>query len=116
MPCDTKPFRYRQTLTERKAEVKERAENFAKRVTDGTLKVVVDKKTGAVAFTGLTEEERGGISDACIHRRLVVNGSMAVKLAIAKAEQMAGRPVSLQALAAGTHSHDGGATWHPGHK
>jgi hypothetical protein len=37
------------------------------------------------------------------------------KMEIARAEQLAGRAVSAQAVAGGVHSHDGGHTWHHGH-
>lgn len=113
MTCDTR-LKPRQTIQERAAEVRAAAERFARGLTTGKVRVVVDKKSGAVAFSGLTEEERDGITDACAYRRLMATGSAAAKAAIAKAEALAGRAVSREALAAGIHTHDG-VHWHHGH-
>ena len=69
----------------------------------------------AGAFSGLTEEERDGVTDACAYRRILVSGSQLALQAIARAEQLAGRGVNKQMVAQGYHSHDGGQTWHNGH-
>lgn len=115
MVCDTKPFRRGQSLEQRKAEVKKIVYDVNSLISTGKIKPVVDRKTGAVAFQGLDENLRGGVSDACIYRRLLVSGSSLAKAALQRAELVAGRSVDKQMLAQGVHSHDGGASWHHGH-
>ena len=58
----------------------------------------------------------GGVSDACAYRKLLATGSVLAKQKIAQAEALAGRGVDKKVVASGLHSHDGGATWHKGHK
>lgn len=114
MPCDTR-LKPRQTISQRKDEVRRSIERFIAGLKNGRVKVVVDKKTGAIAFSGLTEEERDGVTDACAYRRILVSGSQLALQAIARAEQLAGRGINKQMIAQGYHSHDGGTTWHNGH-
>jgi hypothetical protein len=76
---------------------------------------VVDRRTGAIAFDGLDENIRDGVTDACMYRRLMATGSSLTKAAIQRAEQIAGRSVDRKVIANGVHSHDGGRTWHDGH-
>lgn len=114
MPCDTK-LKPRQTISQRKDEVRRATERFIAGLKSGRVKAVVDKKTGAVAFAGLTEDERDGVTDACAYRRVLVSGSQLAIQAIARAEQLAGRAVDKRTVAQGYHSHDGGQTWHNGH-
>jgi hypothetical protein len=114
MPCDTR-LKPRQTIQQRATEVRDVVEKFGKGLATGRIKPVVDRKTGAIAFDGVTNEERDGVTDACAYRRLMVTGSALAKNAIQRAEQMAGRAVDKRALAHGHHSHDGGKTWHHGH-
>jgi hypothetical protein len=111
MACDTRLISPNQTLSERKAQVKEIIAFTDELIRKSKVKIVVDKRTGAIAFTGMTDAERGGVSDACTYRVIMATGSVLAKQAIARAEQLAGRGVSRQALAAGHHSHDGGQTW-----
>lgn len=115
MVCDTRPFRRNQTLAERKEEVKKIVYDVNSLIAASKVKPVIDKKTGAVTFAGLDENIRGGVSDACIYRRLLVSGSSLTKAALQRAEMVAGRAVDKQALAQGVHSHDGGGSWHHGH-
>lgn len=117
MPCDTKlkvRGGRRQTISERKDEVRLATERFIAGIKSGKVKVKVDAK-GGVAFAGLTEEERDGVTDACAYRRIMVSGSALALAAIARAEQLAGKPVNKQLVGQGYHSHDGGRTWHNGH-
>lgn len=121
MPCDTRlknnyrGSRRRQTISERVAEVKTVVNDVNSLIAAGKVKPVIDKMTGAIAFNGLDENLRDGVTDACIYRRIMVSGSSLTKAAIARAEQLSGRAVNKQALAAGHHSHDGGDSWHHGH-
>jgi len=115
MACDTRPQNATQTLSQRKTQVKEVLSLVDSLVRSGRVKIVVDRRSGAVAFAGLTDAERANVSDACVYRLIMSTGSVLAKAAIARAEQLAGRAVNRQALANGVHSHDGGHTFHHGH-
>lgn len=114
MPCDTR-LKRGQTISQRAAEVKKVVNDVNSLLSVGKIKAVVDRKTGAIAFQGLSDEQRDGVTDACVYRRLMVSGSSLAKAAIQRAEMLAGRSVDKQALAHGVHSHDGGNSWHHGH-
>lgn len=127
MPCYTrlKPnYRRtgrRQTITERKAEVKAVNDAVDTWIKTGKVKTVIGPQ-GAVAFKGATEADqvaldsvRDGVTDACVLRHVMQHGSAAAKMAIQRAELTSGRRINMQAVAQGVHSHDHGATWH-GHK
>ena len=111
MTCDVK-LKKNQTISERAAEVRAATERLAVAIATGRVKVVVDKATGAVAFTGWEGNNRDGVSDACAYRRLMATGSAMSKMLIARAEQLAGRQVDKKAVAQGLHSHDNGLTFH----
>jgi hypothetical protein len=113
MPCDTR-LKPKQTIQQRAAEVRAAVERFSRGLATGKIKVRVGPQ-GAVAFEGVTERERDGVTDACAYRRIMVSGSGLAKATIARAEQVAGRMVDKRAIAQGHHSHDGGQTWHHGH-
>lgn len=113
MPCDTR-LKPRQTIQQRAEEVRKAAERFTKGLIEGRIKAVVGKK-GGIAFDGVTDDERDGVTDACAYRRIMVSGSSLAKAKIERAEQMAGVKVDKKAVAQGHHSHDGGKTWHDGH-
>lgn len=114
MPCDTR-LKKNQTIQQRATEVRQVVYDVNSLIAAGKVKPVVDKATGAIAFQGLSDDIRDGVTDACIYRRVMVSGSSLTKAAIARAEQMSGRTVNKQALANGVHSHDGGGHWHHGH-
>lgn len=76
---------------------------------------VVVSPQGAVAFKGWSQEDRNGLADVCVFRALSASGSAELRRAVARAEALAGRKVDQRQVAAGTHSHDGGHTFHPGH-
>ena len=113
MPCDTK-LRAGQTISERKVEVKRVVATVADFLARGRVTAKVGPQ-GAVAFLGVPDDERNGVSDACMYRMIMATGSSLAKAAIARAELMAGRTVNRQLVGQGVHSHDGGQTWH-GHK
>lgn len=114
MPCDTY-VRSGQTLAQRKDEIKKVAEKAATGLANGKVTATVGRKNGAITFTGIPDDERAGITDACIYRRIMVTGSALAKQKLAAAEQRAGITVNKQTLSQGVHSHDGGRTWHDGH-
>lgn len=113
MPCDTR-LKFRQTISARVTEVKKVVDKAALGLASGRVKPVISPK-GGVTFKGLTDDERDGVTDACIYRRLMVSGSSLALAKIAQAEQLAGRTINRATLAQGHHSHDGGKTWHDGH-
>lgn len=114
MACDTQ-LKARQSIQQRAEEVRRVVDLVSKRITARLVKVRVGPQ-GAVAFDGLAAEERDGVSDACIYRRIMVSGSALARAAIARAEQLAGRSVDRKVIAQGHHSHDGGASWQGGPK
>jgi len=117
MVCDTR-LRERQTLGERKEEVKKALTQLEKLIAAGKVSVRVGKEgigRGAVAFVGWADSERNGISDGCALRLLSISGSQLTKLKLAQAQQTAGVSINRQVIGQGVHSHDGGATWHKGH-
>lgn len=112
MVCDTR-LKPRQTIQERKSEVLKAVEQLQKDLISGRAKAKVGPQ-GAIAFEGWAT--RDGVTDNCAYRRLMSSGSALAKQAIARAEALAGRTVDKSVINSGTHSHDGGITWHGGHK
>jgi hypothetical protein len=110
MPCDTR-LKPRQTISERAAEVRKATERLAAALAAGRVKVKIGPQ-GAIAFENWDTTSRDGITDACAYRRIMATGSAMARLAIQRAEQLAGRSVNKQTVAVGVHSHDGGHTWH----
>jgi hypothetical protein len=80
----------------------------------GRVKPVVGQN-GGIAFSGLSDAERDGVTDACAYRRIMSGTNLLAKQKILQAEQLAGKSVNRQAIGQGLHSHDGGKTWHEGH-
>jgi hypothetical protein len=110
MACETYQ-RPKQTLAERKDEIRRVQERVIAGLKSGKITAKVDAK-GGVTFNGIPAEDRPGITDACIYRRVIVSGSQLAIQAIQKAERLAGRAVDKQIVATGYHSHDGGTSWH----
>lgn len=113
MVCDTK-LQPGQTIQQRADEVRRAVSALDQALQQRRVKVTVGPQ-GAIAFSGLTEAERAGVTDACAYRRLMATGTALARAEIAKAEQMSGRTVNRQVIGQGVHSHDGGKTWHHGH-
>ncbi len=109
MPCDTR-LKPRQTIAERKTEIIKAIGKVQAGILKGRVKMKVGPQ-GAVVFEGIGEE-RDGLTDACIYRRIMATGSALAKAELLKAEQMSGRSVNKQVIGQGAHSHDGGVTWH----
>jgi hypothetical protein len=85
MACETmrKP---KQTIEERVAEIGRAVAALESRIKLKTVKPVVDKKTGGIAFAGWENAaERADVTDACAYRRIMATGS-----ALARAEQFWG--------------------------
>lgn len=110
MACDTR-LKAGQTIQERVTEVKAAVSRLDALLASGRAKVVISP-AGAVAFTGLTETDRDGVTDACAYRRIMATGSALARATIQRAEVMSGRQIDRKVVAGGSHSHDGGATWH----
>src|SRR5512139_2970566 len=110
MPCDTK-LKPKQTLAQRKKEVRKAAAAIDKMLAVNKVQAKIGKQ-GAIAFVGIPDNVRDGLTDACVYRRIVTSGSVAARQAIAKAERLAGRSVDKRVVAAVMHSHDNGTTWH----
>lgn len=110
MPCDTK-LKPRQTISERKTEIAKVVERLSRGLATGSVKVKLSPQ-GAIAFDGLSETDRDGVTDACAYRRLMATGSALAKAKVQAAQTLLGKPIQTN----GPHSHDGGQTWHPSHK
>lgn len=109
MPCDSQPITPEWERQTRAAldRLNDALERQAVTVTIGA--------EGSIAFVGRTDAERGGLADLCAYRRLMVENSWPLRLAVQRAEALAGRAVNPAAIAAGVHSHDGGRTFGGGH-
>lgn len=113
MPCfDSRPAGM--TEEQRQRQIDEALQRLEQQMARGTVTVSIGPQ-GAVAFDGWAEAERDGVADVCAYRALKVAGSFELAQAVQRAEMASGRSVDEQQVAAGIHSHDGGATWHPGH-
>jgi len=62
MPCDTR-LKPRQTISERKAEVRKSVATLDRLLVNGQVRVNVGPQ-GAVAFTAWADKERDGVTDA----------------------------------------------------
>lgn len=111
MPCDT-AIRPGVTVQQRKRQVQDAVNALEAAIKSKKVTVKVGPQ-GAVAFVGAWE--RNGVTDVCAYRRLAAAGSAELRMAVARAEALAGRKVDARQVAAGTHSHDGGNSWDKGH-
>lgn len=109
MPCD-RTLKPRQTIQQRAEEIRTVVARLQNALVTGRVKPKIGP-TGGIAFVGLTDDERDGVTDSCIYRRILATGSALAKLAIQKAEVLAGRTVDRQSVALGHHTHDG-ENWH----
>lgn len=109
MACDTMRLP-QQTPAERIIEVRKAVSIVADLVAKQRVRVKVGPQ-GAITFDGIPDADRARMTDACIYRGIMRSGSAAAKLAIQRAEQMAGRTVDRKVVTNGVHSHDGGQTW-----
>ena len=102
-----------QATPEKKQRVKDALARLERALSAGTVKVVIDRASGAVAFRGLWRSD--GVADSCAYRALTAANSAPLRASLARAEIMAGRSVNERAIASGVHSHDGGRSFGPGH-
>ncbi len=103
MPCDTK-LKPQQTIQGRADEIRAMVAKLSAGIASGRVKVRVGPQ-GGIAFSGLSDSERDGVTDNCAYRRLLATGSATAKAAIARAEQLAGRTVDRKLVAQGGHFH-----------
>lgn len=113
MPCDT-ILREGVTLPQRIKAIDAALKRLEQYLTTGKATIAI-APNGAIAFKGWALTERDDVSDVCAYRTLASQNSWALRQAVARAEATQGRKVNAKAIAAGTHSHDGGGTWHKGH-
>jgi hypothetical protein len=104
-----------QTIAQRAREIDEALDTLEQRLQNNSVKVVIDKRTGALTFAGWNSADRRDITDACAYRVMVSRNSVALRQAVARAEAIQGVKVNQRAIATGMHSHDGGKTWDKGH-
>jgi len=111
MPCDTIVGR-NQTLEQRAREIDRALSRLEEQIKAGSVKIILDKKTGALTFAGWKRDaDRGDVTDACAYRVLSNRNSPILRMAVARAETQQGVKVNAKAVAMGVHSHDGGKTW-----
>ncbi len=103
MPCEAQA-----TTPTAKQEQKRALERLAVALGMGEVSVVIGAQ-GSISFRNWTD--KGGVADLCAYRRLLASNSPELRRAVMRAETMSGRKVNAQAISAGVHSHDGGATW-----
>lgn len=109
MACMSTPRR-NETLIQRAATVKAATARLEAAIARGAVSVKLSPQ-GAITFVGWAGAERDDVSDVCAYRLLTAAGSSVLRMAVARAEGLAGRKVNPAAIAAGVHSHDGGQTW-----
>lgn len=98
-------------VTETVQMKRERAiERLRRELAAGTTTVRISAN-GAVAFSKPMNMIDDGFADVCAFRKLFAANDPALRMAIMKAEALAGRKVNMMAVASGEHSHDGGSTW-----
>jgi hypothetical protein len=114
MPCDT-ILSSGQTLVQRVKAIDLALKRLEQYLTAGRITIGI-APNGAITFKGWSINDRDDVSDVCALRTLRAQNSWALRQAIARAEAQTGRKVNMRAVEAGVHSHDGGKTWHPGHK
>jgi hypothetical protein len=112
MPCDTVPAG--KTQAQREAEVRRALASLEAGLDTGAIRLVIGAN-GAVAFAGWSAADRNYVTDVCAFRKLTAAGSSTLRRVLTREQQMRGRTVNMASVAAGTHSHDGGHTWSPGH-
>jgi hypothetical protein len=110
MPCDRR-LKRGQTIQQRANEIKKVVSTVSSGLVSGKIKPKIGPQ-GQITFTGLADNERDDVTDACMYRRLLATGSPMALAAIQRAEMLAGRSVDRTLVAQGAHSHDGGRTWH----
>ena len=114
MPCDT-VLRPNQTIEQRADQIDAALRRLENYLSNNSVRVVIDPRTGAPAFRGWKQDDDQPVTDNCAYRMLRARSSPALRIAVARAESQQGVKVNERAVAAGTHSHDGGGTWHKGH-
>ena len=112
MACWLNDARAAQAAPEKKRRAKEALERLERALQAGTVKAVIDRASGSIAFKGLWRSD--GVSDACAYRALTAANSATLRQSIARAEVTAGRSVNPAAINAGVHSHDGGRSFGSG--
>lgn len=111
MPCDTS-IQAGETVKSRAEDIRAAVKALSDALASGRVKAVVGPQ-GAVTFAGFEgERSRRRVTDACLYRRVMASNNAMARLAVQRAEQLAGRTVDRAKLAQGHHSHDGGRTWH----
>ncbi len=99
-----------QTMAQRKEQLRKAVSTVDTLLANRRAQVKVGAQ-GAITFIGIPDDDRAGMTDACIYRIITRTGSTAAKLAIQRAEQLAGRTVDRRVVTQGVHSHDGGQSW-----
>lgn len=100
-----------QTQEERNREIDRNMDRIDALMASGQVTYALGPN-GQPIFGGLTREQRDGLDDNCIYRRITERGSRAAIAAIDQVERSTGRVTDRNAH---THTHDGGRTWDRNH-
>src|SRR5690349_832609 len=100
MVCDLR-LRPRQTPQQRKSDIQKAIEKLTKDIVSGKVKPTMGPN-GSVSFKNWAEADRDGITDECALRRILSGNNMMAKMALAQAEQLAGRKFNVNG---GFHAH-----------
>ena len=109
MPCETKNLNGI-TQQQRNEQVRRSLVLLEALLAGGQVNLKIGP-TGAIVFQGWSDKDRDFVSDVCAYRALTNQGSTALRRAVVRAQAIAGRTINQSAIAAGSHSHDGGTTW-----
>jgi hypothetical protein len=113
MPCDTRPLKPNETLEQRGRQIDEALARLERFLENKSVTVFIGPK-GAPVFRGWNKGD-DPVTDNCAFRMLRARSSPALRVAVARAESQQKIKINEREVAAGTHSHDGGGTWHKGH-
>lgn len=100
----------RQTAAERAREVRDALRALEAALAAGSVQVRLDAR-GRLRFQGWGEAARAGVNDACAFQALERSQSSALRRAVDREQGARGVKLDRRAIAAGTHTHDGGRTW-----
>lgn len=108
MPCDA-TLKKNQTIQQRAVEVRTAAERIDQLLAAQRVEIKIGPQ-GAVAFVGIPDDVRDGLTDGCIYRRIMAGGSRLAIHELEKAQRSQNRAIDPRVVAQGVHLH--GETWH----
>lgn len=102
MPCELRTLTVNEKIDKTNA-----LDRLRTGLAKGAVSVVVGRG-GSLAFKGWSSPL---YADLCAYRQLASENFAPMRMALARAEALAGTKLNPTAVASGLHSHDGGSTW-----